>query len=127
MFDWILERRTATRTPSILKVAIVVQGVFLLFQTHPAGMIANLSQVLLYGTLWIVEAAVLAALWNMKRWPVVVLAVYALLHAVTAMPHYFAVTPRSLPAALFAAAIILTLHNVALIPGVAFWRRLTWK
>jgi hypothetical protein len=126
MFDWVLERRTPAPTPLVLKVAIVLQGIFLLGQTRPAGMITDLSQVLLYGALWIAEAAVLTALWNMKRWPVILLAVYALVHLVTAMPHYFAVTPRSLPSALLAAAIILALHNIALIPAVAFWRRLTW-
>jgi hypothetical protein len=127
MFDWVLERRTDAPTPLILKVAIVVQGIFVVGQTRPAGMFTDLSQVLLYPALWIVEVAVLVALWKMKRWPVIVLAVHALLHAVTAMPHYFAATPRSLPAALFFAAVILAVHNIALIPALALWRRMTWK
>jgi hypothetical protein len=127
MFDWILERRADAPTPLILKVAIIVQGILVVSQTRPAGMITDLSQILLYPTLWTVEVAVLVALWKMKRWPVIILAVYALLHAATAMPHYFAVTPRSLPAALFVAAIILALHNIALISALPFWRRMTWK
>jgi hypothetical protein len=127
MLDWIFERRTTAPTPIILKVAIVIQGIFVIGQTRPAGLITEGSQGLLYFELWAVEAAVLIALWKMKRWPVLVLAAYALLHAVTAMPHYFAATPRSLPAAIFFAVIILSFHNVALIPAVAFWRRMTWK
>ncbi len=125
--DWILERRTKAPTPGILKAAIIVQGFFVMGQTRPAGTITGGSQALLYFGLWAVEAAVLVALWKMKRWPVVILAAYALLHAVTAMPRYFATTPRSVPVALVFAAIILVFHNLALIPAIVFWRRMTWK
>jgi hypothetical protein len=128
--DWILKRRTNAPTPTILKVAIVVHGtfagIFVIGQTRPAGTITDGSQALHYFFLWAL-VTVLVALWKMKRWPVIVLAVNALIHAVTVMPHYFATTPRSLPAALFFAAIILAFHNIALIPAVVFWRRLTWK
>jgi hypothetical protein len=127
MLDWIFERRSTAPTPLVLKVAIVIQGIFVIVgHTRPAGTITEASQGLLYFGLWAVEAAVLIALWKMKRWPVLVLAAYALVHAVTAMPRYFAATPRSVPAAIFFALIILTFHNIALIPAVAFWRRMTW-
>ena len=122
--DWILERRTKAPTPGILKAAIIVQGFFVMGQTRPTGTITGGSQALTYFGLWAVEAAILVALWNMKRWPVVILAAYALVHAV---PHYFATTPRSVPEALFFAAIILVFHNLALIPAIVFWRRMTWK
>jgi hypothetical protein len=125
--DWIFERRTKEPTPGILKAAIILQGIFVMGQTRPAGTITGGAQALMYFGLWAVEAAVFTALWKMKRWPVLILVAYALVHAVTAMPHYFATTPRSMPEALLVAAIILVFHNLAMIPAIVFWRRMTWK
>ena len=72
-------------------------------------------------------AVVLIAVWMMKRWAVLALVAYALANAIIAMPHYFAATPRSLPVAVFFAALIVAFRNVALIPAVVYWRRMTWR
>ena len=123
--DWILERRTEAPTPIILKVATIVQGIFLISQTIPPDF--NHLQALVYFALWWVEAAILIALWKMKRWPVLILATYALVHALTAMPRYFAKTPHTIGVAVVFAVIILAFHNIALISAAPFWRRMTWK
>lgn len=124
--DWILDRNTKAATPAVLKVAIVIQGLLVLNGIRPAGVFTNASQVFVFVGAGLVVSAVLVALWKMKRWPVIVLAIYAALHAATAMPWYFERTPRALPAALFFALVILAVHNIALIAALPYWRRLTW-
>jgi hypothetical protein len=124
--DWILDRTKAAPTPVVLKVAIVIQGLFIVGQVSPHGVITDQSQVLLLVGVTLAMLAVLVPLWKMKRWPVIVLIVYAVWHAARAMPWYFARTDKSLPVALVYALIILAFHNIALIAALPYWRRLTW-
>jgi len=98
---------TKAPTPPILKVAIVIQGLLVVGEVSPHGGIADQSRLFVLLGVTLVVLGVLVALWKMKRWPVIVLLVYALLHAVRAIPWYF--------------------HNIALIAAVPYWRRLTWK
>src|SRR3954451_6278871 len=92
--DWILENRTKAKAPIVLKLALGIQAFFLIAPSRPTGPLQGNGETLAYLGLWAAEAAVLLALWNMKRWPVIALGLYAVVHAAIAVPQYLAMTTR---------------------------------
>jgi hypothetical protein len=118
-----LERRSSKPAPMVLKVVVVIQALFVA---------SRLLRALREGPSFGVVSGVLAlaafvALWNMKRWAVVVLGVNAIGGAVTTLPGYIAATPHSLPTALAFSLLLLVFANAALFVALPFWRQMTWR
>jgi hypothetical protein len=128
MLDWMLENRAGTRTPAPLKAAVIVQGLFVLPALKPqAGFDGGILRFALWAAVLLAAFAVLAALWNLKRWAVIVLAANAARGVAAAMPRYFAASPHgALGTAIFAALIVLV-ADIGLVAGLVYWRRMTWK
>jgi hypothetical protein len=128
MLDWMLENRSGTRTPTPLKVAVIVQGLLVLPSLASVGPIdGSILRLASWSMAFLLAFAVLAALWNLKRWAVIVLAANAARGTVAAIPRYLAASPHGAFATPILALLLVLVTNVGLVAGVVYWRRMTWK
>lgn len=114
----LFKKETEIKTPLLLKVVVVIQIWFLLgsfiqiITKVPAGssMIGSLIFLIL-------QAATLKAIWNLRRWGVVmfiVLALISLLFGIYSL-HVSSIVIRAL----------IIFRGITIIPALLYWRRMT--
>lgn len=104
--------------PKALRVCVGIQLVLTLMGVSQILKTPGNASLWLVGS-WIVQVAVLVALWNMKRWAA--LAYVALYTVAVFQAANHAGTTWRAPLA------IALLRGIALVPVPFYWRRMSWR
>ncbi len=119
MLSWIFDKPTGVVTPVAIKIVAVVQGLLLVMTAGSPSTEPGSSSALWTVAAWTITSCVMIALWNMKRWAVLVLAAYALVYVGFAAP-YLAVAWRGI-------VLGVATRSVGLVAGAIYWKRMTWR
>ena len=119
----VLQRKNEMRAPALVKEGVVLGGFVLvgaanqlLLSAVKQGSLSPVSMLAPIITL-VGQVSALIALWNMRRWAVVVLGVLAIVSML------FATALESGTRGFFAGMIVRALP---LVPGLLYWRRMSW-
>jgi hypothetical protein len=117
----ILQKKVDFKTPLILRIGVILEAFFV------TGRLGPFLEAIRFGVDWktalmtsefIVHFSALVAIWNMRRWGVIVLALGSINGAIAV---WFRFGYFPIKATIF----ILILRGLILVPAVIYWKKMT--